>query len=267
MAEIDRLLEIIQNISSGEYSDDIMSLTGPETPEPIRTIAEAMGLMMVKVEAREYHLEMLIDELKSLNEKIRENTIKTVTTMANALAARDPYTQGHTDRVGHLAGHIATEMKLDDEQIEFIRLGGLLHDIGKIGFPDHLFMPHQAKNPPEIVKRIVQHPIVGAEILKDLDFLGPALEYVRSHHERPDGQGYPRRLKDADIVLGAKIIAVADAFDAMTTDRPYQKAKTTAEAMEIMRKYAGSKWDAQCIHALDSYLIRQNPQIHLALPR
>jgi len=267
MAEIDNLLQIIHNISSGQYSDDIMSLTGPETPEPIRTIAEAMGLMMVKVEAREYHLEMLVAELKSLNEKIRENTIKTVSTMANALAARDPYTQGHTDRVGHLAEQIATEMGLDAEQIEFIRLGGLLHDIGKIGFPDHLFMPHQAKNPPEIVKRIVQHPAVGADILKDLDFLGPAIEYVHSHHERPDGKGYPRRLKNAEIVLGAKIIAVADAFDAMTTDRPYQKAKTTDEALEIMKKLAGSQWDPQCVHALDSCLTRPNPQIPIEPPR
>jgi putative nucleotidyltransferase with HDIG domain len=261
MGEIDKLLEIIQDMSGGKYSDDIMSLTGPDTPEPIRTIAEAMGLMMVKVEAREYHLEMLISELKTLNEKVRANTIKTVSTMANALAARDPYTQGHTERVGNLAGQIARTMGLEAGDIEYIRLGGLLHDIGKIGFPDYLFMPHEAKNPPEIVSRIIKHPTVGAEILQELDFLGPALEYVRSHHERPDGKGYPRRLKDADIPLGAKIIAVADSYDAMTTERPYQKALTTEAALEIFQRHAGTQWDAGCVEALVRFLAEQGKSV------
>ena len=254
MEELKTLLEIIQDVSAGKYSNDIMSLTGPDTSETVRMIAEAMGLMMVKVEAREYHLEMLISELKSLNEKIRGNTIKTVSTMANALAARDPYTKGHTERVANLSEQIAMEMGLEDSTIEYIRLGGLLHDIGKIGFPDHLFQPHEAKNPPEMVNRIIKHPTVGAEILKELDFLGPALEYVQSHHERPDGKGYPSRLKDANIPLGAKIIAVADSFDAMTTERPYQKAMTPNAAFEILQRYAGTKWDAECVKAFGRYL-------------
>jgi putative nucleotidyltransferase with HDIG domain len=256
MGELETLLEIIQDVSAGKYSNDIMSLTGPDTPEPIRTVAEAMGLMMVKVEAREYHLEMLVSELKSLNEKIRRNTINTVSTMANALAARAPYTKGHTERVADLSEQIAREMGLEGKDVEYIRLGGLLHDIGKIGFPDELFQPHQAKNPPEIVKRITKHPEVGAEILRELDFLGPALEYVRSHHERPDGKGYPNRLRDADIPLGAKIIAVADSFDAMTTERPYQKAMTPNASLEIFQHNAGTKWDAECIAALGRYLAK-----------
>jgi putative nucleotidyltransferase with HDIG domain len=256
MRALERLLEIIQDVSAGKYSNDIMSLTDPGTPEPVRIIAEAMGLMMVKVEAREYHLEMLISELKSLNEKIRKNTIKTVSTMANALAARDPYTKGHTERVANLAEHIAMEMGLESGDIEYIRLGGLLHDIGKIGFPDYLFQPHEARNPPEMVNRIIKHPAVGADILHELDFLGPALEYVRSHHERPDGKGYPRRLKNTDIPLGAKIIAVADSFDAMTTERPYQKAMTPNVALEIFKRHAGEKWDAECVKALGRYLTK-----------
>jgi len=256
MGEIETLLEIIRDVSAGKYSNDIMSLTGPDTPEPVRSIAEAMGLMMVKVEAREYRLEMLVSELKSLNEKIRKNTINTVTTMANALAARDSYTQGHTERVADLAGQIAREMGLEAGDIAYIRLGGLLHDIGKIGFPDHLFQPHEAKNPPEMVSRIMKHPTVGAEILQELDFLGPALEYVRFHHERPDGKGYPQRLKDADIPLGAKIIAVADSYDAMTTERPYQKAMTSDVALEIFQRHAGAKWDAGCVEALSRYLAK-----------
>lgn len=254
MEELKKLLEVIQDVSSGKYSNDIMSLTGPGTPEPVRMIAEAMGLMMVKVEAREYRLEMLVSELKALNEKIRRNTINTVSTMANALDARDPYTKGHTERVADLAEQIAIEMGIEDKDVNYIRLGGLLHDIGKIGFPDYLFQPHEEKNPPEMVKRIIKHPTVGAEILQELDFLGPALEYVRSHHERPDGKGYPRRLKAADIPLGAKIIAVADSFDAMTTERPYQKAMTPEVALEILQRHAGAQWDTGCVEALGHYL-------------
>jgi|GEM_PF-212384 len=249
-----QLLEIIQDIAAGKYSNDIMALTGEDTPEPVRTIAEAMGMMMVKVEAREYRLEMMIDELKDLNRQIKNNTIATVSTMANALAARDTYTEGHAERVADYGGKIAEVMGLDDEAVEYVRLGGLLHDIGKIGFPDELFTPHQKKNPPGMVKKIVSHPTVGATILKNLDFLGPALEYVHCHHERPDGKGYPRHLTVDDIPLGARILAVADAFDAITTDRPYQKGRSVDEALEILREGAGQAWDQPCVEAFAKVL-------------
>ena len=147
MESIDRLVEIIQEISSGEYSNDIMGLTCDDQPETVRTIAEAMGLMMVKVEAREYRLELMVKELEALNEKIKQNTIQAVSTMAHALAARDAYTEGHAARVADVACKIARQMGLAEEEIEFIRLGGILHDIGKIGFPDRLFEAHAQKNP------------------------------------------------------------------------------------------------------------------------
>jgi len=92
------------------------------------------------------------------------------------------------------------------------------------------------------------------EILHDLDFLGPALDYVHCHHERPDGKGYPRHLKDEDIPLGAKILAVADAFDAMTTDRPYQKGKNPEVALGILKKHAGTKWDKKCVAVFEAVI-------------
>lgn len=254
MEGVDRLIEIMGEIAGGNYSNDIMALTADDQPEHIRTIAEAMGMMMVKVEAREYQLEMLIEQLKELNEKIKENTIKVVSAMAHALAARDAYTEGHAARVGEMAFHMAKHMALDGEEAECVRIGGILHDIGKIGFSDRLFQAHGAKNPPEVVKEIIKHPIVGAEILQNLDFLGPALEYVHCHHERPDGKGYPRRLQDPDISLGAKILAVADGYDAMTTDRPYQKGKSPEEALGILKKNAGKKWDTSCVSAIEKVL-------------
>lgn len=251
MEGLGRLLEVLDDIAHGRYSNDVMELTKPEIPGPVRTIAEAMGLMMVKVEAREYRLEMLIQELRELNGQIRRNAIGTVSAMANALAARDRYTEGHTERVGKIAELIAVEMGLPAEEAELVRLAGVLHDIGKIGFSDRLFLPHEGKNPEDVVREITRHPATGAEILKDLDFLGPAISYIHCHHERPDGRGYPRHLQEPEIPLGAKIIAVADAYDAMTTDRPYQEGRSPGAALAILQGGAGAKWDAECVAAFE----------------
>ncbi len=249
ISESKKLLTLIKEVAAGNYSNDIMPLTGAGVAEPVRSIAEAMGMMMVKVEAREYKLEMLVQELRDLNERLRQTTIGTVSAMAHALAARDAYTEGHAERVGEWSRLTAQAMGLDAEMVRYVHLAGLLHDIGKIGFPDQLFQPHTARNPPEVVARIMQHPAVGADILQDLDFLGPAIDFIRCHHERPDGQGYPRRLKAEVIPLGAKIIAVADGFDAMTTDRPYQKGMDQAATLAVLRRQAGAKWDAPCVEA------------------
>jgi putative nucleotidyltransferase with HDIG domain len=254
MMSVDRLLEIIEEIAAGRYSNDIMELTREDHPEPVRAIAEAMALMMVKVEAREYRLELMVKELEELNEKIRQSTINAVSAMARALGARDAYTEGHTERVAHLAVQIARRLGMPEEEVEYVRLGGVLHDIGKIGFSDRLFSPHEAKNPPDVVKEIISHPSTGVEILQTLDFLGPAISYVHCHHERPDGKGYPRELTDKEIPLGAKILAVADAFDAMTTDRPYQKGRPPDVALGILKKHAGTKWDRDCVAAFEAVI-------------
>jgi putative nucleotidyltransferase with HDIG domain len=254
MNGIKRLIEIMEEIARGNYSDDIMALTKEDQPEQVRTIAEAMGLMMVKVEAREYRLEMMVEELRTLNRQIKENTIKTVSAMANALAARDAYTEGHAARVEDLAGRMARRMGLEEEGVESVRLGGILHDIGKIGFSDSLFQAHETRNSPQLVKEILKHPGVGVAILKDLDFLGPSLDYIHCHHERLDGKGYPRKLKAGEIPLGARILAVADGYDAMTTDRPYQKGKSPEAALAVLKEGAGTRWDEPCIAALRGVL-------------
>ncbi len=255
MEPTEQLLKTIEAIADGQYSNDIMPLTADDQPETVRRIAEAMAMMMVKVEAREFHLEQLIEELRHLNAIIRRNTIQVVSTLATALAARDPYTEGHTARVSELAVQVARHLGVTEEDCERVRIAGILHDIGKIGFPDALFQTHDQKNPSHLVKAILQHPETGADILKDLDFLGPALEYVQCHHERPDGKGYPRGLHGRDIPLGAKIVAVADSYDAMTTDRPYQQGMSSEAALDILGQHAGTKWDAPCVAALRHVLM------------
>jgi len=254
MQSVNKLIEIIEEIAKGNYTNDIMSLTTEDNPEFVRNIAEAMGLMMVKIEAREYELEEMVERLRELNRQVKENTIKTVSAMAHALAARDAYTEGHTARVGELARCMARHMGLDEETVESVYLGGILHDIGKIGFSDLLFQALESQPSPDIVREIVRHPGQGADILKDLDFLGASREYVHSHHERLDGKGYPRKLKADEIPLGARIVAVADSYDAMTTDRPYQRGRSQEAAIATLREHAGTQWDETCISSLQAVL-------------
>lgn len=260
-AELHQLLEKIARVAAGDYSNDIMALTTDSTPEPIRSIAEAMGLMMVKVEAREFRLEQLVDELRALNERIRQNTVQTVAAMAQALEARDSYTRGHAERVAALAAEIAVEMGLDQERIELVRIAGVLHDIGKIGCSDRIFQDHGPKNPPDVVREILSHPAVGAEILSRLEFLDRVTAIIVAHHERVDGKGYPNKLPFEQIPLEARIIAVADGFDAMTTDRPYQKARTWEVALGILRSGSGAQWDGDCVAAFERVLARKQAAV------
>lgn len=249
-----KLLSIISDIAEGLYSDDIMELTKDHVPDTVRTIAEAVALMMVKVEAREFQLQQLVDELRELNEQIRKNTIASVTAMAHALEARDTYTEGHASRVADLSHAIALKLGVEGEELEYIRLGGALHDIGKIGFPDILFADHEGKLPSNLVKEINRHPAIGVKILKPLDFLGPAIDYVSAHHERLDGRGYPRGLKGDQIPLGAQIVSVADIYDALTSERPYQKTRTRDEALAILHGIAGTRIRMEIVEALERVL-------------
>lgn len=253
-----QLLAIIEKIAAGNYSDEIMSLTTKDTPEPIRTIAEAMGMMMVKVETREFQLEQLINELKQLNEQIRCNTVQTIASLAQALEARDSYTRGHAERVANYAADLALEMGLNEKSAEQIRIAGLLHDIGKIGFSDRIFHNFGPEDKDEIMQEIRTHPAIGATILEHLKFLDNVASIVLRHHEHVDGSGYPDGLEQEFIPLEARIVAVADAFDAMTTDRSYQKARSHAVALDLLYAKAGIQWDQDCVAAFERVLRRNN---------
>jgi putative nucleotidyltransferase with HDIG domain len=237
---VDRLVRVIEEVAQGHYSNDIMEFTRPDQPETIRRIAEAVGMMMVKVEAREQRLGQLIEELKALNESVKQNAIQTVSAVAGALGARDSYTEGHAIRVSSYAARLAHRLGLTDPEVERIRVAGMLHDIGKIGFSDRVFTDEDVKGSPELLGEIRKHPTIGVEILAGLDFLGPVLDCVRYHHERLDGSGYPCGLVGSEIPLGAQIVSVSDCFDAMTTRRSYQDARGQEEVFEVLRRLAGS---------------------------
>jgi len=243
-SEIEELVKIVEDISKGKYSNDIYHIVKEDTPEYIRQLIESIGLMMVKIEARELKLEYLIEELKQMNEKIRQNSIKTVASISKALAARDNYTVGHAERVADYSARLAKRIGLNDDDIESIRIAGILHDIGKINFSDKIFSNVDVNLTPDMHNEIKRHPEIAYQILKDLDFIGSSLNYVYSHHERLDGKGYPQGLSESEIPLGAKIISVCDCFDAITTNRSYQKAKTFEEAIAILRKISNTQLDA-----------------------
>ena len=236
MDQIQQLIAHIEAIAAGDYSSDIMELTKETQPESVRRIAEAVGMMMVRIEAREMRLEQL-------RAQIQENTLHTVKSIADALGTRDLYTQGHGNRVGDLAARTARRAGLSPREVEAIRLAGILHDIGKIGFSDDIFNNEDTLPNETMREDIRKHPRWGYEILNNLKFLGSIPELVFCHHERLDGRGYPRGLKGDEIPFEARFINVADCYDAMTTQRSYQHAMGREKAFSILEKLAGPSLD------------------------
>jgi putative nucleotidyltransferase with HDIG domain len=173
--------------------------------------------------------------------------------LAAALDARDPYTAGHSDRVSVLSVAIGRTLNLADEDLEVLRLGALLHDIGKIGIPDQVLRKPGPLTAAEY-DAIKEHPSLGARILRSVPFLSRHLPIVELHHERPDGRGYPRGLRDYDIPLAARIVHVADAYDAMTSARAYRAARPSSEALRELWRGAGAEFDADIVGALATAL-------------
>jgi HD-GYP domain-containing protein (c-di-GMP phosphodiesterase class II) len=177
----------------------------------------------------------------------------TVSALSQAIDAKDGFTRGHADRVSRIAGAIAREMALSERLIEEIELAGMLHDIGKIGVEDQILMKPARLDPheQELMRR---HPIYGASILEPSESLRPLVPLVLHHHENFDGSGYPEGRKGEEIPLGSRIIIVADAYEAMTSDRIYRKAIGHERAMEQLNRYKGIQFDPQVVRALDTLI-------------
>jgi putative nucleotidyltransferase with HDIG domain len=189
----------------------------------------------------------------------RSAYVGAIRALALALDARDPYTAGHSERVSALSVAVGRQMQLPDDQLDVLRLGALLHDIGKIGISDAVLRKPGALTPDEF-EVIQEHPAVGARILRSVPFLAPHLAIVELHHERPDGHGYPHRLRGDEIPLLARIVHVADAFDAITSARAYRPARGSADALRELWRHAGSQFDAEAVQALAAAI----PTIELA---
>lgn len=183
-----------------------------------------------------------------LYETLYNSLVDTLQCLVTTLEAKDRYTQRHSERVTNLAARVAREMLCPQEEIESIRFAGLLHDIGKIGIHDAVLQKSDGLTEEEF-SLVKTHPIVGEKIIRPLGLLPMETAIVRNHHERWDGAGYPDGLAEGEIPLLARILAVADSYDAMTSDRPYRAAKAPEEAVDELRRCTGSQFDKSVVEA------------------
>jgi putative nucleotidyltransferase with HDIG domain len=187
--------------------------------------------------------------VRDLDRKNRSSLINGVQMLVQALEAKDAYTSGHSSRVSRYATKTAVRLGYTDDALEHIRLGGELHDIGKIGTREFILNKPGPLTPEEF-QHIMEHSALGEKILAPFLSQSPAvLRIVRSHHERIDGSGFPDSLRGNQIPLEARIVAVVDAFDAMTTNRAYRPQLPVPRAVEELRRCAGVHFDAEVVEA------------------
>jgi putative nucleotidyltransferase with HDIG domain len=165
-----------------------------------------------------------------------EQHLQTLNEISLALGEKDRYTQAHSHRVALYAMRLAERLGFSTEEIRNVGIGGLFHDVGKLAMSDRIFAKLETRLSLELQQEVRCHPLIGAALLKHIDFLEPVVDFVLFHHEREDGNGYPFGLKAGEIPPGAKIVSIADCFDAVTTDRPYQKGQSVESAYEILRE-------------------------------
>jgi putative nucleotidyltransferase with HDIG domain len=221
---IDQLVASMKVVSAGDYSRRVQV----EGPQEIAYLATTFN-----------------DMSAALQEQIREREeayFRNLEALARAIDARDPYTFEHSARVAAIALELAEAMGLPPADLVTLRRGGLLHDIGKIGVPDRILSKTSPLTDEEWAT-IRRHPVIGFDMLKDVPFLQPSLDAVRHHHERWDGEGYPDKLKGTGISQLARIVTVADAFDAMTSDRPYRKGFSFEFAAKTILSESGRQFD------------------------
>lgn len=187
------------------------------------------------------------NNLSRLYEDLRSTYMRTIRVLAQAIDARDHYTHSHSENVSRYSVVIANELKLPTKDIELIRQACELHDLGKIGIEDSILLKTSALTPLEW-EQIKKHPTIGAKILEPLTFLNGVVDLVRQHHEHYDGSGYPQGRKKEDILLGARIIHVADAYEAMRSARSYRKSPLTkADAILEIKNNSGTQFDPKIV--------------------
>jgi HD-GYP domain-containing protein (c-di-GMP phosphodiesterase class II) len=235
---LDSLTQTARSIAQRDYTQraDIRSRT------EIGELAATFNLMAEDIQH-------YISDLKSASEENRQLFIDAIEMIAAAVDAKDPYTKGHSGRVSQYSVMLARELGLAEDEIDKIRVSATLHDVGKIGIEDRVLKkPGVLTNEEfEIMKR---HPIMGFEIVRQVKRLTEMLPGIRWHHESLNGRGYPDGLTGDELPLMVRIIAVADTFDAITTDRPYQAGREFPQTLEILRKQAGSKYDPIVVDAM-----------------
>ncbi len=188
------------------------------------------------------------EDIRRLYQQLQRSIYQSLHGLANALEAKDAYTRGHSERVGALGRRIAASLNLPPDQVDTVGQAGLLHDIGKIGVPETVLRKRGALDADEwaLMRR---HPVIGAQIVAPFDFFSAGAIVIRHHHERCDGSGYPDGLAGEAIPVGARIVAVADVHDALTSDRPYRPALSREAAATYLIEQAGRTLDESAVAA------------------
>jgi putative nucleotidyltransferase with HDIG domain len=236
---IDQLSRSLTAMTTGDRAREAVPVSG--TSRELDQLTQTFNSLLASVASAEAEAEATY--------------LGAVRALAAALDARDPYTAGHSERVSIFAVAMGEELKLDLDARETLRLGALLHDIGKIGVPDEVLRKSSALTAAEF-ETIKTHPSAGARILRSIPFLAPHIPIVELHHERPDGLGYPYGLRGDDIPLAARIVHVADAFDAITSARAYRSGRIPVEAIVELRRCVGTDFDGPSVEALIAALPR-----------
>jgi HD-GYP domain-containing protein (c-di-GMP phosphodiesterase class II) len=188
------------------------------------------------------------EDLRRVYVQLQRGIYQSLLGLANALEAKDAYTRGHSERVSRWSCRIATGLGLDASDIAVIGQAGLLHDIGKIGVPEQVLCKTGPLHADEWA-HMRRHPSVGADIVAPLEFFSAGAVVIRHHHERWDGSGYPDGLRGDAIPLGARVVAVADVWDALTSDRPYRPARPPGDAVGVLEAEAGRTLDREIVRA------------------
>ena len=225
-------------IATGDFSQRIAVRSRTE----LGALGQSFNLMTDQ-------LEKFISDLQRSADENRELFLGTVKALAAAIDGKDPYTRGHSERVARFSVAIAQGMDLPDDEIEKIRISALLHDVGKIGIDDNILKKPSALTDEEF-EVMKGHPQKGYKIMSQIPAMKEFLPGMYMHHEMIDGRGYPQGLKGAEIPLMARIVSVADTFDAMTTDRPYQKAMSLEEAIGRIKSFVGTRYDEGVVASL-----------------
>lgn len=225
-------------IADGDFSHRIRIWSNNEVGQ----LAEDFNRMADKVQA-------LVDELRTAADTNKSLFVGTIRALAEAIDGKDPYTRGHSERVGEYSAAIAAEMGLPEEEVEKFRIGGLMHDLGKIGIEDKI-LRKPAPLTDEEYQIMKEHPEKGARIMSAIPQMREYISGMRFHHETLDGKGYPLGLAGEQIPLMARIVSVADTFDAMTTNRPYQKQMELDHVLDRIRSFVGTRYDAKVVDAL-----------------
>ncbi|TFH57917.1 MAG: response regulator [Candidatus Zixiibacteriota bacterium] len=278
MAVKSKIVEIENVYASSKVAEDILEQDRITTYLSCPLLIRGRVIGVLNMQRANVHHEFATGELQSLkviaskaayaisNSKLYDDLEKaylsTIMALANAVEARDRYTSGHTVRVTYLAELIAKEFGWDEERMFILSMGCSLHDIGKIGVPDSILNKPGFLNQREM-SIMRKHTELGARIIEGIDFLKPCQPYITAHHEWWDGSGYPSGLKDEGIPKEGRILAVADSFDAMVTDRPYRRSRSIEQAVQELVDFSGRQFDPAIVEIFLEALKKHREKIEV----